>query len=57
MTLTASILVAIIAGAIMAHGTISNNKSFQQEAYNFWLGLSNPAEAPSLIMESLGKAN
>lgn len=52
--LPASIIVAIIAGAIMA-AVIA--RALNKSGYSFWLVFSNPAKALSLITESLGKAN
>jgi hypothetical protein len=44
-TLAGAIMAAVIAGALYKNG------------YSFWLVLSNPTKALSLITESLGKAN
>jgi hypothetical protein len=50
--LPASIMVTIIAGAIMA-AVIA--RALNKSGYSFWLVLSNPAKALSLITESLSK--
>jgi hypothetical protein len=52
--LPASMIVAAIAAAITA-AVIA--KALDKSGYSFWLVLSNPAKALSLITESLGKAN
>ncbi|HWS20808.1 MAG TPA: hypothetical protein VN239_08960 [Nitrososphaera sp.] len=52
--LPASITVATIAGAITA-AVIA--RALDKSAYSFWLVLSNPTKALSLITASLGKAN
>ena len=52
--LPASIIVATIAGAITA-AIIA--RALDKSGYSFWLVLSNPTKALSLITESLGKAN
>ena len=52
--LHASIMVATIAGAIKA-AVIAG--ALYKNGYSFWLVLSNPTKALSLITESLGKAN
>ena len=52
--LPASIMVATVAGAITA-AVIAG--ALYKNGYSFWLGLSNPTKALSLITESLGKAN
>jgi hypothetical protein len=46
--------VATIAGAITA-AVIA--RALDKSAYSFWLVLSNPTKALSLITASLGKAN
>ena len=50
----ASIMVATLAGAITA-AVIA--RALYKNGYSFWLVLSNPTKALSLITESLGKAN
>ena len=50
--LPASIIVAIIAGAIM---TVVIARALNKNGDSFWLVLSNPAKALSLITESLSK--
>ena len=52
--LPASIMVATLAGAITA-AVIA--RALYKNGYSFWLVLSNPTKALSLITESLGKAN
>jgi hypothetical protein len=52
--LPAAIIVASIAGAIT---TAIIARALNKSGYSFWLVLSNPAKALSLIAESLGKAN
>jgi membrane-bound metal-dependent hydrolase YbcI (DUF457 family) len=52
--LPASIMVATVAGAITA-AVIAG--ALYKNGYSFWLVLSNPTKALSLITESLGKAN
>jgi Domain of unknown function (DUF4184) len=52
--LPASIMMAIIAGAIMA-AVIA--RALNKSGDSFWLVLSNPAKALSLITESLSKTN
>ena len=52
--LPASIMVATTAGAIMA-AVIA--RALDKSDYSFWLVLSNPTKALSLITASLGKAN
>ena len=52
--LPASIMVATLAGAITA-AVIAG--ALYKNGYSFWLVLSNPTKALSLITESLGKAN
>jgi len=52
--LSASTMVATIAGAITA-AVIA--RALDKSDYSFWLVLSNPTKSPSLITESLGKAN
>ena len=55
MMLTAFTIVAIIAGAIPAPSVIT--RAFNKRPIISGWGLSNSAKAPSLIMDSLGKAN
>jgi hypothetical protein len=50
--LPASIMVAIIAGAIMM---VVIARALNKSGCSFWLLLSNPAKALSLITESLSK--
>ena len=50
--LPASIMVALIAGAIMVAITV---RALNKSSYSFWLVLSNPTKALSLITESLAK--
>ncbi len=52
--LPASIMVAIIAGTMM---TAVIARALNKSGYSFWLVLSNPAKALSLITESLSKTN
>jgi hypothetical protein len=52
--LPASIIVALIAGAIMVAITV---RALNKSGYSFWLVLSNPTKALSLITESLAKTN
>ena len=52
--LLASIIVAIIAATITV---VLIARTLNNRGYSFWLVLSNPAKALSLITESLGKAN
>ena len=52
--LPASIMVAIIAGATMIAIIV---RALNRSGHSFWLVLSNPAKALSLITESLSKTN
>jgi hypothetical protein len=56
--LPASIMVAIIASAIMAAAVVVViARALSKNGYSFWLVISNPAMTLSLIMESLNNTN